>query len=150
MPPKVRARDSGRKPLDFMLSPVPRAADLFFVIRSWGLRPRLYAYACYRRLRDIFPFRVLCKALHDSDFPKKFMGIPFAKLTPHVSTQKHKRLSLHSGDIHLCYPKRLHMTIVITKTLIVNVPRRSGGSDSSKGRTRAFIFYRKFCHLLDH
>jgi len=32
--------------------PVSRALAAFIGTSTWGLRPRLYAYACYRRLRN--------------------------------------------------------------------------------------------------
>jgi hypothetical protein len=42
--------------------PLARAPILFIDALTWGLRPRLYAYACYRRLRKSFDFNFLCKA----------------------------------------------------------------------------------------
>jgi len=33
--------------------PLSRAPTSFIGTSTWGLRPRLYAYACYRRLRNI-------------------------------------------------------------------------------------------------
>ena len=35
------------------LSPAVAGSALFIGTLTWGLRPRLYAYACYRRLRKI-------------------------------------------------------------------------------------------------
>jgi len=41
---------------DYALSPAVADSVFFIGALTWGLRPRLYAYACYRRLRSYFPY----------------------------------------------------------------------------------------------
>ena len=42
--------------------PLSRAPNAFITPLTWGLRPRLYAYACYRRLRKSFDFDIFVQS----------------------------------------------------------------------------------------
>jgi hypothetical protein len=46
----------------YIFRPLSRAPASFIGTLTWGLRSRLFAYACYRLLRNIIRFRLLCKA----------------------------------------------------------------------------------------
>ena len=47
----IGAREAGDSVNSIPLSPAVAGSDPFIGALTWGLRPRLYAYACYRRLR---------------------------------------------------------------------------------------------------
>ena len=55
-----------------MLSPAVAGSLSILMAPPWGLRPRLYAYACVRRLRDF-----LCKAVSKITSPKTAGLVPF-------------------------------------------------------------------------
>ena len=57
------ARENGRQREISSLSPAVAGSGPFIFTLTWGLRPRLYAYACYRRLRNIIPFRLFVQSL---------------------------------------------------------------------------------------
>jgi phosphohistidine swiveling domain-containing protein len=48
------ARETGDSVKFSVFRPLSRALAFLFGTLTWGLRPRLYAYACYRRLRNRF------------------------------------------------------------------------------------------------
>ena len=59
---KPAARKTGDS-VKLQLSPAVAGSSPFGVgALTWGLRPRLYAYACYRRLRNIIRFRLFVQS----------------------------------------------------------------------------------------
>ncbi len=57
------ARETGDSVKFSVFRPLSRAPAFLFGTLTWGLRPRLYAYACYRRLRNFIRFRLFEQSL---------------------------------------------------------------------------------------